>query len=391
MSVNTMEIEQASTVLASLVGQATGTTVKTPANLSEYISLGNTALRVGYDKILNAISQTLERTIFSVRPYNRRFGGLEVTPAQFGAITRKINFADQGPQTAANWELTDGQSVDPFVVKKADILETHFYGSDVYEGQSPTIFKNQLDICFKDPAEMARFYSALATHFANERELWIENIIRAALSNFVAAKSTYQGSAINLLDEYNTYAGTQLTTTTVQAPANFPSFVRWATARIKEVSRMMQSKSTLYQAPITGKNITRHTPVEDQKIYMLANFLGHVEAEVFPDAYHDEYLKLSDYETVDFWQSIEDPSAIDVTAGLIDADGAVTSQAVSLDNVIGTIFDRDALFYTLYDNSLEPSIYNPKGSYWNIFAHTRIRIANDLTEKGVVFTIEDAR
>ena len=56
-SVNDMTVYQAGTVLSSLVQQATGQKVITPSTPGEFVSVATTALKTGYDPILNALSQ----------------------------------------------------------------------------------------------------------------------------------------------------------------------------------------------------------------------------------------------------------------------------------------------------------------------------------------------
>ena len=67
---------QIATVTQSIVEQATGRKQITPTNTSEFVAIGQLALATGYDNVINAISQVLSRTIFSIRPYNRKFRGL---------------------------------------------------------------------------------------------------------------------------------------------------------------------------------------------------------------------------------------------------------------------------------------------------------------------------
>ena len=69
MSVNTLTFEQCSTVLNSLVQQATGrqSVISTEA---DFISVAQTALSLGRDVIYNTLSNVLSRTIFSIRPYS---------------------------------------------------------------------------------------------------------------------------------------------------------------------------------------------------------------------------------------------------------------------------------------------------------------------------------
>jgi len=390
MAVNTMGIEQAYQLIASLHEMATGQKSITPTSEVDFISVAQATLANGYDPVLGAISQVLGRTLIAVRPYRRKFGGLELSAERWGAIVRKISFIDTDPIANPTFALVDGSPVDQFVVKKPQVLETRYVGSDIWQGQY-TIFTRQLDVAFSSAAEFASFMSGLMLHFANEREQWLENMSRAAVANFIAAKNIIGGDGVvHLLTEYNAATGLSLTATTVRQPANFPAFVRWLYARVEELSKKMSERSELFQQKLTNKHVIRHTPVEDQKVYILADFLAHMEAEVLSDTYHDNYLKLADTEAVGFWQAIDTPASLTVTPVYIDATGAVVSNAASqvMTNVIGVMFDRDAIGYNIYQDTLDSSPYNAKGQYYNLFNNVRIQYQNDFTEKGVVLLLD---
>ena len=308
---------------------------------------------------------------------------------RWGAIIRKINFIDTDPIANPTFALVDGSPVDQYVVKKPQVLETRYVGSDIWQGQY-TIFTRQLDVAFQSAAEFASFMSGLMMHFSNEREQWLENMSRAAVANFIAGKNIIGGDGVvHLLTEYNTATGLSLTATTVRQPANFPAFVRWLYARVEELSKKMAERSVLFQQQITGKPIIRHTPVEDQKVYILADFMAHMQAEVLSDTYHDNYLRLADTEAVGYWQAIDTPDALTVTPVYIDKTGAVatgTSQAMT--NVVGVMFDRDAIGYNIYQDTLDSSPYNAKGQYYNLFNNVRVQYQNDFTEKGIVLVLD---
>ena len=389
MAVNTMGIEQAYSLIVSLHEMATGQKTVTPTDESSFISVAQATLVNGYDPVLNAISQVIGRTLIAVRPYRRKFGGLEMTAERWGAIIRKINFIDTDPIANPTFALVDGSPVDQYVVKKPQVLETRYVGSDIWQGQY-TIFTRQLDVAFQSAAEFASFMSGLMMHFSNEREQWLENMSRAAVANFIAGKNIIGGDGVvHLLTEYNTATGLSLTATTVRQPANFPAFVRWLYARVEELSKKMAERSVLFQQQITGKPIIRHTPVEDQKVYILADFMAHMQAEVLSDTYHDNYLRLADTEAVGYWQAIDTPDALTVTPVYIDKTGAVatgTSQAMT--NVVGVMFDRDAIGYNIYQDTLDSSPYNAKGQYYNLFNNVRVQYQNDFTEKGIVLVLD---
>lgn len=392
MAVNNMSIEQAYRLVAELHEQATGQKVIAPVSLTDFISVAQSTLAAGYEPVLNALSQVIGRTLVAVRPYSRKFAGLEYSSERWGGITRKISFIDTDPVSNPSFELTDGVSYDPFVVRKPKVLETRFVGSLVYQDHV-TIFRNQLDLAFSGPEELARFVSGLTLAISNKREQWLEELSRSALCNFIGAKAIVNSGAdvLHLLTEYNTVTGASpaFTATTIRQPANWGPFVRWAYGRIAEVSQKMTERSVLFQAPITGAAISRHTPVADQKIYILDEILGSIKAEVLSTTYNPDFLSLADVEGVGYWQDIKNPDEIQVTPVYMDSTGAVANgTAQTLSAVIGVMFDRDAIGYNIYQDTLDMSPFDPKGGYWNEFQNVRVRYQNDLTEKGVVLCLD---
>ena len=391
MAVNNMSIEQAATVLGAIHSQVTGYTGVTPTDVSDFVSVAQATLQAGYDSVIAAISQVISKTLIAVRPYNRKFKGLEVSNERWGGITRKINFADRGPMQDDTYALVDGSPVDQFVVRTPDVLETRYYGSNVYQGQY-TIFTKQLDVAFSGPEAFAAFMSGLMTHFSNEREQWLEDGARMILMNLIAAKADAGIDVFHLLTEYNTVTGLSpaLDAQSVMQPDNFPAFVKWMYGRVANLSSLMTERSKLFQLEITGKPILRHTPLEDQKIYMNSQFLNDMTARVLADTYHENFLRYSDVEAVNFWQAIDDPLDVSCTPVYIDNTGTVTvaSGNVAVSDVIGVMFDRDAVGYNIYDDSIEASPYNAAGQYYNLFSHARIQYQNDLTEKAAVLCLD---
>lgn len=388
MAVNTMSIEQAYTLINAVHRQATGQDDIQATDLSSFISVAQATLQCGYEATLNAISQVITRTIISVRPYTAKFKGLEMSADRWGGVLRKINFADTPALPDSTYQLVDGQSVDQYTVKKPNVLETRYVGSDVYKGKY-TIFTRQLDTAFSSPAEFASFMSGLMTHFSNELEQWLENLKRSIVANTIGANNIIGNEkVVRLLTEYNTLTRNSFTKVDIMKPANYKPFMQWAYTRVSEVSRLMAERSQLFQQVITNKPIMRHTPVEDQRVYMLASFLDSMDAQVLADTYHDNFLRYADVEAVSYWQAIKSPNEVSVTPVYADNTGAiVTGTAQVIEDVIGIIFDRDAMGYNIYQDSLETSPYNADGQYYNLFHHVRVQLQNDVTEKSCIFLL----
>lgn len=392
MAVNDLTFNQLSMVLNSIVQQATGQQAQQVTNTAEFVSVAQTALKTGYDPVLQAISQVLSRTIFSIRPYTRKFGGLLVSNQQFGNIVRKLNIADKDWEEDSRFELTDQNSVDMYKVNKPSILQTNFYGANVFE-KSLTIFKDQLDCAFSNPDEFGRFVSMTMTNASDMIEQAHENLARATLANFIGGKiSGDTASVIHLLTEYNTITGLEppLTAETVYQPANFKPFMQWVYSRVASLSSLMTERTQKFHINVTGKEISRHTPVNKQKVYLYAPARYQTETMVLADVYHDNFLRMADNETVNFWQSIDKPDEINVQPVYLQADGTLKSDDTPLNQkgIFGVMFDEEAAGYTVVNQWSAPTPFNSKGGYSNIFWHFTDRYWNDFTENGIVLLLD---
>ena len=392
MAVNDLTFNQLSMVLNSIVQQATGQQAQQVTNTAEFVSVAQTVLKTGYDPVLQAISQVLSRTIFSIRPYTRKFGGLMVSNQQFGNIVRKLNIADKDWEEDSRFELTDQSSVDMYKVNKPSILQTNFYGANVFE-KSLTIFKDQLDCAFSSPEEFGRFLSMTMTNASDMIEQAHENLARATLANFIGGKiSGDTASVIHLLTEYNTITGlkTPLTDETVYQPANFKPFMQWVYSRVASLSSLMTERTQKFHINVTGKEISRHTPVNKQKVYLYAPARYQTETMVLADVYHDNFLRMADNETVNFWQSIDKPDEINVQPVYLQADGTLKSDdpPVNQKGIFGVMFGEEAAGYTVVNQWSAPTPFNSKGGYSNIFWHFTDRYWNDFTENGIVLLLD---
>ena len=166
MAVNDLTFNQLSSLLATITSQATGSATITPTNTSEFVSVGQTALKTGYDPVLQSISQVLSRTIFSIRPYTRKFADMMVSNQRYGAITRKLAVADKPFEDDPSYDpnsVGDGKSVDMYKVNAPNVLQLNFYGMNVFE-KALTIYRYQLDNAFNNADEFGQFISMIMTN-----------------------------------------------------------------------------------------------------------------------------------------------------------------------------------------------------------------------------------
>lgn len=387
---NDLTFKQLSTVLNSIVSQATGRTAITPTNTSEFVAVARTGLLAGYDPLMTAVSQVLSGTIFSVRPYYEKFGGLRVDAKKWGNIVRKLNPVDKDFVNDDRYTLENGQSVDQYVVRKPEVLQTNYYGGDTFSDYI-TIYRDQLDTAFSGPDQFEQFISMIMSNISDRHAQARESLARACVANFIAGKSAGDAdNVIHLLTEYNAETGLSLTAQTVKQPANYPAFCEWAFARIATISAAMTERSQKFHINVTEKPVSRHTPMERQKVFLYAPERYQLEARVLADTFHDNYIRYAADETVNYWQSIDTPNQIQVKPSYLKADGTVTTpaDAVTVNDVFGLVIDEEAAGYTILREWMAPTPFNARGGYHNLWWHFDRRYFNDFTENGVVFLMD---
>lgn len=398
--VNTMSFNQLATVLNAIHNQATGAAAAAPVDTYTFVSQAQTALRTGYDPVMSAISQVLSRTIFSIRPYTAKFRGMQADAIRYGNHVRKVNYGDKAWRDDDRIPLTEGQSVDQQIVCKPEVLQTNFYGQNLYE-KCYTIFRDQLDVAFTGPDEFQRFISGVVQNASDMLEQSREELSRMLLANYIGAKLVTVSNLIepaegvvHLLTEYNTLTGQSLTAADIYLPANFKAFMAWVYSRVAELCALMTERSKLFHvdpAPGgTAKNIMRHSPYERQKVYLYAPMQYATEARALADTYHDTYLKYADHETVNFWQSIKSRDAIKVNPNYMLADGTYgyTTQTVEQGSIFGVIFDEEAMGWTPINQWQAPAPFNARGGYTTVWMHETQRYWTDMTENGMVLLLD---
>ena len=384
--------KQIALVLNELAEQATGAKQLTPTNTSEFMSVATTALAAGYDKLMGAISKMVSRTIFSERGYTGKFPSMQADSQRWGAIVRKLSIIDGDFSDDPSYELEDGTSVDMYKVNLPKPLQMNFYGSNVFK-KYYTILIDQLDEALQGPDQFASFMGMVTQNNANIITQAKESVRRATVANLIGAVTQFGNTEqkIHCLSEYNSQTGLSLTAQTVFQPANYRPFMQWLYARINTLSEMMTERSQLFHLNITGKELSRHTPKSMQNVYLYTPMKYQAIAMADADTFNANLVGFANNESVNYWQSIETPDTINVTPAYLDvADGSVKvySTGVSVDKILGVVFDRDCMGTTTINEMSIPTPVNAAGKYSNIFHHFTERYWTDYTENHAVLYLD---
>lgn len=397
-----LSFNQLSTVLTAITNQATGVNNIAPVDTSSFVTVAQTALDTGYDPLTTAISQVLSKTIFSVRPYTRKFKGLNVSNQRYGNHVRKLLTIDKPFEDDDRLMLVDGASIDQYEVNKPKVLQTNFYGANQYQKRT-TIYKDQLDSAFSSPDEFASFISMVMQNASDMIEQAHEETARATLHNlaqgiYIMEEGTSSGApkanggkrAVNLLKLYNDETGKTLKVADVYKSENFEGFIKFVFATINTIADLMTERSSLFCSQLTDYNIVRHTPKNCMKFYLYSNLVNKINSEVYSSVFNPDFLKLVDFETVNYWQNPLSPTTVSGRVNIISSSGfQATASQETFYNLLGILFDEEAAGYTTVNEWAQPTPFNARGGYYNQFWHFTDRYWNDFTENAVVFYMKD--
>ena len=392
MSVNDMQFQDIAAILNDINKAVTGNEQSiAPKNTKEFVSVATTLVQGGLDPLRYGVTQVLSDTIFSIRPYYRKFGDLQTTRQRFGMITRKLVPIDRDVEKDIRYELENGQSIDHYKINMLKVLMTHFYGAAVYKRRDTTT-TDQLLNAFRNETELAEFFAMKESNIRDMIEQDHESTARMTVANFIGGKVASDNGVVHLLQEYAAHTGVTLTDVTVYHPDNFKPFCDWLFTKVDTIAGKMSERSGLYQVQVENKPVNHHTQGLDLNIYLYRPLKTEIEKRVLSNTYHDNYLKFAKNEAVNFWQNISDgeemkisvqPSYMGTNGNIIESD-----TTISADKVVGVMFDRDAMGYTMFNTKAINTPVNADGDYYNTVYHYTDRYWNDFTEKGVVLLLD---
>lgn len=379
-------------IVNDTVNQLSGGSAIAAIDTTSFLSVGKTILSHNTDNIYEALTTTWARTIFAARKYESyRFQSVVVDEERWGEIARKISFQSLELEESRNWntdlnpaQLADGASIDPFKIRKAKPVEFNFTGSKPLQSHI-SHFRDELEDALRSEEEFMRWYDAKMIEYYNditqkdeaERELTVLNYIAGTFAMAATAPNCLMDAA----EEFNIAKGTAYTRDQL-IQQHHEEFMKWLAAEIQIRSKKMKDRTYMYHANVTGKELKRFTPVDKRKFMVSSSFLSHAKAEVYSGLFNPEYLDLGEYEELNYWQNPTDPEKIIIKPVYLDTttgNAVAANAAITIDYVIGLIFDEDGLVISNKRKSAA-SIMNPSGEYVNDFIHWLKRYNNDFTE-----------
>lgn len=378
-----MEMTQIAEIVNETTAQVTGTEPVAEIDLNQVVDAGAEVLET--DKMDHYVKNLIDRigkVVFVNRPYTGGTPSVMMDSWEFGAVLEKIQYEGL-PEAEDNdtWDLEDQRSYDPNIFYKPTVSAKFFSERRTFD--IPMSFaQRQVKTAFTSAGQLQAFFSMIETAISNGMTVKMDSLVEATLNNFIITTygdGTANARVVKLLTEYNDFTGETAPEAAV-ALAD-PNFVRFCAYRMKRKAAQMQKLSTVFN----GGGKYRHTPKDRLHIILHADFTAAADVYLQSDTFHNEFVSLPKAESVPFWQGSGTAFAWADTSKII-ATPRGANEAVTLSNVVGVMFDRDALGVSNLDRRVTTN-WNPKGEFTNNWYKFDAGYFNDFNENGVIFVL----
>ena len=373
-----MDTFQIYSIVNAAASQTLGESAIEATDTASLVAMGNAILSssTNTECFLDTLIQRIGKTIISYRPYKSQLGVLAVDDMRMGAILQKIKVKMPEAVEDVTTQLIDGQSIDQYIISKPRATQKLFVKRTPYDFFI-TIQRKWLREAFTSETAMGSFIAAIYGEIENALELSQENLARLCMANFMATISATSSRVINLVTEFNSLVSTPITAN--QALVN-EEFLRYALGRMNNISKKMKTMSVLYN----DGTETRHSPEGEQRFVSIIDFQTALETQVQWAAFHEQYVKKQNGIEVPYWQAAQTPFNINL---VIEGDDPEQEESTTLSNIVAFIHDRDALGTYRKDVEVATTPLNARGMYTNQFWHMNDLYFNDVSENGIIFTL----
>lgn len=344
------------------------------------------------DNYVKSLVNHIGKVVFVNRPYSGKVPSVLMDAWEFGSVLEKISADIPQAEENDSWNLTDGKEYKQDVFHKPTVT-AKFFNSKVTFEVPVSITERQVKESFSSAAQLNGFLSMIYNAVDKSMTIKTDALIMRTINNMIAEtldadKTAFGGASVNyssastvrcvnLLKLYNTAKNAKLTAATAILD---PNFIRFAAYQMGLYADRLGSISTLFN--VGGKE--RFTPKDALHTVLLSDFAKAAQAYLYADTYHNEQVLLPKAETVPSWQATGKDYAF-ANVSKINVKSA-SGATISIDGVLGVMFDRDALGVTNSDKRVTTN-YNAKAEFFNNYYKFDAAYFNDTNENFVVFFI----
>ena len=381
-----MKVTQIKELVNSSLKELNGTSELLNEDLSNVVDVGTEIFDT--ENVDNFVKKLIDRvgsTVFNTRIYQGSAPSVLMTSWEFGSVLEKVDSELPDVEENDSWQLENGKDYSPNIFYQPKV-SAKFFNSRVTFDIPISFTQMQVKSAFNSASELNGFLSMLMNNVQNAMTVHLDGLIMKTINNMTAnILDKKQGlQVVNLLDGYNKTATTKLTAENALQNADF---IKYANLIINTYRDRISKMSTLFNQGQKSK----FTPQANQHLVILSDFASASKVYLESDTYHDDNVKISNYDVVPYWQgsgktySFDDVSSIDVAI----KDGKTTKE-VKANGILGVLFDTNAVGVTCQNQRVTTN-YNPRAEFYTNFTKFDAGYYNDLNENFIVFTIQNAQ
>lgn len=387
-----MKVSQIYTILNDVFSEVTGKLVIpedseplpiVEEDLKNIVDIGKTISEYNlYDNYVKSMINRIGRDVFVDRTYEGYAPNVLRDSWEYGSIMSKTRCKVFDAKANPAWALSAGTTVNQFEFNPPEVTQK-FYNAAVAWQIDCSFTDYQIRESFNSPEQMNRFMSMIENRINVSMTIYRDSLVMRTINNFIGEKLYASNGVVDLLAGYNATIESPIT---AAAALYDKDFLRYAALQIKLWVDRFRAPSVNFN---TEEDNVSFTPKEFAHLVLHSDLAAGMEVYLQSDTYHDDLVKIGDYETVPFWQSQGDKYQLAMTSRIDIELGSSTNaskKAINRNYVVGVLFDRDALG-VLCEHSRVTTAYNSNGEYWNNFYKQDTRYFNDLAENGIVFVL----
>ena len=381
---------QVATVINSAVSQSTGNAIAN-LDLSGIVDAGNDVTIIGSkETFTKALLNVLIRNWFTDTTYRSQYKDpFFVDSEEFGAIVQSLHMEYPEAETSHAWNDFAPNSGTRKTVGQYDVyvpvIHSQLFGKTVSWEIPVSITDEQWDTAFHDESELSSFINYIYMMVDNAIVMHLEEMDGINRNNFIAEKIAYASGmgatgvhVINLIQLYKDETGS--TITTPQAFMKDEGAVRWMASTLSLYSDYMKKMSKNFNTA----QYDRFTPTERQVMLLNSNIDKKIREVALANSFNPQYLDLPNYDTVPYWQSSSSYDFENVTKINVKT---ATGETVEKSGIIAILVDKWAIMHTIKSRRVAVKYFEPE-ALTTTFNQFRDQYSNDLTQNGIIFTLE---
>lgn len=254
-----------------------------------------------------------------------------------------------------------------------------------------SIVREQLFEAFTSWEQQNRFISGIYSNIQRTINSMLYVYALILLSSACAISDKALNNGVHLLTEAKA-KGIVTDEATAETAMRDEKFLAFALERISAVRENMEVIGTAYN----NGNVPTHTPTSDSRAVLLTEFSRACKFNVRANTFNEKLLGIGEYDTVPAWQAVKDTgktnydfstaSTISIKADVNNKLG-IGTEAVTINNCIGIVFDYYAIGMTLHKVKVTSS-YNASADFWNEFSHHLLNYIIDTNYNMCAFFID---